>query len=75
VPPDAVVYLNDTQTQQTGPVRQFVTPPLGAGDYQYRVRVTWKENAQQRSEERLVTIHAGDNIAVTIPARTAPSQP
>jgi uncharacterized protein (TIGR03000 family) len=38
--PSAVIYLNGTQMQQTGSVRDFVTPPLQPGkDYTFNIRM------------------------------------
>jgi uncharacterized protein (TIGR03000 family) len=64
VPPNADVYLNGTKTQQTGTARQFVTPPLEPGDYQYDIHATWLANGQWQSQDRQVTVHPGDNLNV-----------
>ena len=65
VPPDAVVWFNGTQTQQKGPVRQFMTPPLAAqGDYKYEVRAAWRINGQLVTQSRTVAIRPGMNVDV-----------
>jgi len=75
VPANADVYFNGIKTQETGTVRRFVTPPLVPGNYQYDIRATWMENGQQQTQERQVTVHPGEDVAVnfrTAPARMAP---
>jgi uncharacterized protein (TIGR03000 family) len=44
VPPDAELWFDGTKTQQTGAVRQFVTPSLPEGKTsEYEVRATWTD--------------------------------
>jgi len=75
VPPDAELSFNGTRTQQAGSVRQFVTPPLQPGSYQYDISATWMENGQRQTQTRQVTVHPGDDLNVTFTPRMAPAQP
>jgi uncharacterized protein (TIGR03000 family) len=65
VPADALVWFNDSKTEQTGAVRQFVSPrlaPVQAGVYDIRCR--WEQNGRQMEQTRHVTVHAGDQLAI-----------
>jgi uncharacterized protein (TIGR03000 family) len=63
VAPDAQVFFDDQATQQKGPDRMFVTPPLQDNDpnhpYQYKIRARWTENGQSREETRTVRLTPG----------------
>jgi uncharacterized protein (TIGR03000 family) len=65
VPTDAQVWLGPTPSDQTGPVRTFVSPPLETGyDYSYTVRARWTENGVPVTRERKVPVHAGDRLSI-----------
>ena len=52
------------RSSQTGPYRQFVTPPLTAGkEYVYQVRVVWQAGAKEVAESRDITVRTGDRLA------------
>jgi uncharacterized protein (TIGR03000 family) len=63
VPENAQVWFDDRPTTRQGTERDFVSPPLSAGRYfTYRVRVQWMEGGRPVSEERNVTVSAGDRV-------------
>jgi uncharacterized protein (TIGR03000 family) len=65
VPSDAEVWIEGTKTTTRGPVREFVSPALKAGqDYIYTVRVHWQRNGQDVNENRSLTVRAGDTVRV-----------
>jgi uncharacterized protein (TIGR03000 family) len=67
VPPDAQLWFEDHQTQQQGPFRQFVTPPLEKNqNYSYNVRARWTENGQPVDRTRKVSVHAGEQMNVDL---------
>jgi uncharacterized protein (TIGR03000 family) len=60
VPPDAMVWFDDYQTQQTGATREFQSPPLTLGrDYTYTVHARWMENGRQVDRSRTIHVPAG----------------
>lgn len=63
VPPDADVWFNGNQTQQKGPVRQFMTPPV-AGEGKYEVRAAWRVDGQVVTQARTVNVAPGMNIDI-----------
>jgi uncharacterized protein (TIGR03000 family) len=74
VPPDADVYFDNYKTTQSGATRQFVTPPLAPGNYQYHIRATWMDNGRRVDQTQNVTIHPGDEIRVNfLPTRSPPA--
>ena len=78
VPPDATVLVNGVQMSQTGPVRQYVTPPLEPGyQYNYEIRASWMTPSGPVNNARTVWVNPGDNVMVDLntapPARSAPS--
>jgi uncharacterized protein (TIGR03000 family) len=67
VPADAQVWLGPTPSDQTGPVRTFVSPPLEAGyDYSYVVRARWVQNGLPVTRERKVPVHPGDRVSIDL---------
>ena len=68
VPADAEVWLEDTRTQQTGPVRQFVSPPLAPGGrYAYAVRARWTEEGREVEQTQEVIVQPGERARVHFP--------
>ncbi len=61
VPADAQVWVGDVPLQQTGELRQMISPPgLEAGKvYHYSVKATWTANGQPVTEERKINVQAG----------------
>ncbi|HEY8503457.1 MAG TPA: TIGR03000 domain-containing protein [Gemmataceae bacterium] len=68
VPPAAEVWIDgEPMADQTGAVRQFVTPPLDPGKtYTYEVRVRWMAGDQPREQVRTITFRAGDEKSLMI---------
>ncbi len=75
-PADAEVWLEGKKTQQTGPVRKFVSPALTPDkDYEYEVYARWQEDGRERTETQNVTVRAGARVRVRFPsAPPAPAQ-
>jgi uncharacterized protein (TIGR03000 family) len=67
VPADAKIWFDESQTNQTGAVRSFESPPLpGDRDYNYQVRIQWKRDGKDVSEARKIIVHAGEVINLTL---------
>jgi uncharacterized protein (TIGR03000 family) len=67
VPSDAKIWFDESQTNQTGASRSFESPPLPADrDYSYQVRIQWKQDGKDVSEDRKIIVHAGDVINLTL---------
>jgi uncharacterized protein (TIGR03000 family) len=64
VPADADVWFNGALTQQKGPVRQFMTPPVADGNYKYEVRAAWRVDGQMVSQFRTVAVRPGTNVDI-----------
>src|SRR5262249_55373084 len=76
LPADADLWFDGTKTRQTGSARQFVTPPLAAGqEYSYEVMATWKDKGQAVTETRRVTVRAGDRTTVSFAKTSAATEP
>ena len=75
VPPDATLWFDDTQTTQTGSLRQFVTPPLDPNkNFAYDVRARWREADRDVDQKRHVTVRANEQAFVDFTARPADSE-
>jgi uncharacterized protein (TIGR03000 family) len=73
VPVTAEIWLDGEKTTQTGERRQYVSPPLNAGQvYTYEVRAKWTENGQPVDQTRKVRFQAG--ASVTLNFMTPPSR-
>jgi len=66
LPADAKLSVDDMPTNETGPVRQFVTPgQLEPGKpYHYNLKAEWTENGQPVTRERKVDFQAGGQAMV-----------
>jgi uncharacterized protein (TIGR03000 family) len=65
VPPNAQVFFDDTPTKQSGPERNFVTPPLDGKNYSYDVSARWTDNnGKEQRESRTVRLTPGQSINV-----------
>ena len=65
VPADADVWFNGTKTQQKGPTRQFMTPPVRSGyNYRYEVRAVWMSDGQPVTQTRTIVVQPGENVDV-----------
>jgi uncharacterized protein (TIGR03000 family) len=67
VPADADVYFDGQEMTQTGPERQFVTPPLEKGmTYNYSIRAVWTEDGRPIERTRKLTFQAGSQLRVDL---------
>jgi uncharacterized protein (TIGR03000 family) len=67
VPADAEVYFDGVETTETGPERQFVTPPLAKGTkYSYSIRAVWTEDGRPVEKTRKVSFQAGSQVRVDL---------
>lgn len=65
VPPNARVMFDDSPTQQQGPDRRFMTPPLEPnGQYTYKVTAQWMQNGKEHRESRVVRLTPGQSTQV-----------
>jgi uncharacterized protein (TIGR03000 family) len=79
VPSNAKLWVDDYESQLTGPVRQLNTPAtLEPGrTYRYTLKAQWIQNGQPVVQERVVSFQAGQSTEVDFarpqPATTAPA--
>jgi uncharacterized protein (TIGR03000 family) len=60
LPEDAQLFFEDRPTASRGMLRQYVSPPLRAGEpYHYTVRVVWAEEGEWVSQTVSVPVRAG----------------
>jgi uncharacterized protein (TIGR03000 family) len=60
VPPDARVTIQGAQTQSTGPVREYESPPLTPGKtYTYTIQARWNDNGREVTQTKKVDVAAG----------------
>jgi uncharacterized protein (TIGR03000 family) len=66
LPADAKLWVDGKPTKQTGPVREFVTPPvLRPGQaYQYTFKAEWTDGGKTVTRERPVAVRATAAVAV-----------
>jgi uncharacterized protein (TIGR03000 family) len=78
VPDSAVIWFDGDKTTQTGSLREFITPPLEAGQkYTYEIKAQWMENGKEVSRTRQMDIYAGDRLMVNFlaPAKSSAPRP
>ncbi len=69
VPAGAQLWVDDSPTTSTGPVRQFASPPLKPGvSYTYTVHARWDDNGRAVDQTRDVEVTAGASVNVRFPA-------
>jgi uncharacterized protein (TIGR03000 family) len=69
VPSDAKIWIDGSETKQTGASRSFESPPVAAGrEYAYEFRVQWNGDGKEVTQTRQITVHAGDVINLTVGA-------
>jgi uncharacterized protein (TIGR03000 family) len=68
VPADAKVYLSGQEMRASGPVRQFSTTRLTAGEEwnDYTIRATIERDGQLVTKERTISLKAGDAQELTL---------
>lgn len=63
--PDAQLWIENTPMQQTGSERTFVSPPLDPGSkYSYSLRASWQENGKTQTENRKISVNAGQQVSI-----------
>jgi uncharacterized protein (TIGR03000 family) len=68
LPEGAVLYVNGLATKQTGPAREFVTPPLVPGArYAYEARAEILVGGKLEVEERQIVVTAGGTVSESFP--------
>jgi uncharacterized protein (TIGR03000 family) len=71
VPADAEIWLNGTKTTATGPVRDFVSPRLEPGNYEYEIRARWMQNGRPVEQTRKITVRPGERREVDFAVNTS----
>lgn len=67
VPAGAVLTVDDSPTQQSGPVRRFMSPPLTTGKtFSYTLKITWTEGGEQKTKSQVVQVKPGEEIQVDL---------
>lgn len=67
LPPDAALTIDGAPTQSTSAVRNFVTPPLRAGqDFRYDLRAQLVRDGKNVTIERRVTVRAGQETVTDL---------
>jgi uncharacterized protein (TIGR03000 family) len=63
---DAKVWFSDSPTEQTGQIRQFVSPKLDPNkqDYTYEVKARWEENGKPVTRTQRVKVSANSTVSV-----------
>jgi uncharacterized protein (TIGR03000 family) len=75
VPAGAQLWFEGTLTTSTGPVREFVSPPLTPGGrYTYDVRARWNENGHEVTQTQQVAVTPGAHIDVNFPVPPKPTE-
>jgi uncharacterized protein (TIGR03000 family) len=68
-PPHAEISFQGSKTSQIGSSRLFTSPPLTQGeDFTYNIRVSWKENGREVSQDRTIPVRAGDRLSIVFRA-------
>jgi len=61
VPGNAQVWVEGEATRQSGPERDFVSPPLQPDKtYQYEIRARWMQDGKPVVRTKTVTVHANE---------------
>jgi len=64
---DAQLVIDDHQTQQTGPLRRYVSPPLEVDkSYSYTLKWTYHKDGRLVTQQEVVPIQAGDDKEVDL---------
>ena len=74
VPADAKVWFDDSPTEQTGPERSFVSPPLTPGKtYSYVVTAQWRgPDGKDVVRKQPVSVRANESSSVEFVPRANP---
>ena len=69
-PANAEVWIQNSRTTSTGPVREFQSPPLTPGRYTYEIRARWTENGRDITQTQKVAVAPGAHMTVDFPTRS-----
>jgi uncharacterized protein (TIGR03000 family) len=62
---DAELWIEQSETQQKGTERTFVSPPLEVGKtYRYDLIARWTENGREKAESRTITGQPGQTVRI-----------
>lgn len=65
VPENAELWFNGTQTKQSGPMREFISPKLTVGKrYAYDIKARWQENGKTVEQTRTAHVQANNWQAI-----------
>lgn len=65
VNPDAEVWIEGQKMSQSGPRRQFMSPPLARGyKFDYEIKARWNSDGKEIERTRHLRIEPGDRVAV-----------
>jgi uncharacterized protein (TIGR03000 family) len=67
LPASAELYVEKVKTKQTGPVREFETPPLKPGKtFSYHLKATWTDMGKEVVREAVLRVRAGETAEVDL---------
>ena len=67
VPSDAEVWIGQSKMSQTGPERQFVSPPLTPGvNYTYEITALWMKDGREVVGKRTLNFRAGEQNRLSV---------
>jgi uncharacterized protein (TIGR03000 family) len=70
--PTAEIAFDGSKTVQTGTLRQFISPPITAGQpYSYQVTARWTDNGKEVTRNRKIEFRAGQRVTVDL-TRSSP---
>lgn len=73
LPEKARLIIEGHETRQTGPQRQFETPPLTPGQkFAYNLEAIWTEDGKEVVRKRQVVVEAGARVEVEVAASEKP---
>jgi uncharacterized protein (TIGR03000 family) len=67
VPANAEVWIDGAKTNQTGSLRQYISPPIEPGrPYAYKVEAKWTDNGQERKRTEEVKVRPGQLVRLDL---------
>jgi uncharacterized protein (TIGR03000 family) len=65
LPADALLTVDGQLTRQTGPEREFISPPLPAGrKFSYLFEATWSEGGKKKTAREKLAVQAGGEYSI-----------
>jgi uncharacterized protein (TIGR03000 family) len=62
--PDAEVLVDGNKMSSTGAIRQFVSPPLEPGQFNYEIRASWRVDGTRVTHFRTAQVSPGSRSVV-----------